>query len=161
MDSSGLSLQLKNLVDQISVLSTDEKEISAERLRSYLPQGSTLPALYRDGGEKDNPSEREILYKVLFDLRKDVNDLKKMALEGGSLSKDDHYQGDHYANLEQLKPAGDQVVVNVNQARSDHEDSHQAQASVVSRPPDADTEGGHQERVSENDRHHQRPHSRS
>jgi len=75
--------QLKNLVEQISVLSTEEKEISAEQLQYYLPREQNLPALYHLGGSpKENISEREILYKVLFDLRKDVNDLKKIVFEG-------------------------------------------------------------------------------
>lgn len=74
--------QLKNLVDQISVLSADQKEISAEVLQSYLPQSTSLPALYQpDGNTKESVSERDILYKVLFDMRKDVNDLKKVVLE--------------------------------------------------------------------------------
>jgi transcriptional regulator with PAS, ATPase and Fis domain len=74
--------QLKNLVDHISVLSTEVKEIDAEILRTYLPQGTNLPALYSDGNSKENISEREIFYKVLLELRKDVNELKKMAVEG-------------------------------------------------------------------------------
>jgi transcriptional regulator with PAS, ATPase and Fis domain len=74
--------QLKNLVDQISVLSSENKEITADLLRSYIPQDSSLPALYLDGNSKENISEREILYKVLVELRKDVNDLKKMAVDG-------------------------------------------------------------------------------
>lgn len=131
--------QLKNLVDQISVLSTDEKEISAERLQSYLPQASTLPALYRDG-DKDNTSEREILYKVLFDLRKDVNDLKKMALEGGSLSKDEHYKGhDHYESLERLKPSGDQVVLNVNPSRENPDAQQEEEVQDVSHEAEDDS----------------------
>lgn len=72
--------QLKNLVDQISVLSTDQKEITAEILRSYLPQERTLPALYSTSSTQDI-SEREILYKVLFDMRKDVTELKRIVLE--------------------------------------------------------------------------------
>lgn len=72
--------QLKNLVDQISVLSTDQKEITADILRSYLPQEKTLPALYASGVGQDI-SEREILYKVLFDMRKDMNELKRIVLE--------------------------------------------------------------------------------
>lgn len=72
--------QLKNLVDQISVLSTDQKEISAEVLRTYLPQDKSLPALYGAAASQDI-SEREILYKVLFDMRKDVNELKRIVLE--------------------------------------------------------------------------------
>lgn len=77
--------QLKNLVDQISVLSSDEKEISADALQSFLPRESSLPALYRsESNGKDNISEREILYKVLFDMRKDVTDLKKIVYESVS-----------------------------------------------------------------------------
>ena len=72
--------QLKNLVEQISVLSTDTKIISAEKLTGYLPnQGSSLPAIYKaEGFEKDNFTERDILYKVLFDMKKDMNELKKL-----------------------------------------------------------------------------------
>jgi len=73
--------QLKNLVDQISVLSSDEKEISVDALRGFLPKENSLPALYHEGNGKENISEREILYKVLFDMRKDVTDLKKIVWE--------------------------------------------------------------------------------
>jgi transcriptional regulator with PAS, ATPase and Fis domain len=73
--------QLKNLVEQISVLSTDEKEITAVVLQHYLPKETTLPALYRDPSEKDGLSERDILYKVLFEMKKDVTDLKKIVLD--------------------------------------------------------------------------------
>lgn len=77
--------QLKNLVDQISVLSTDQKEVNGEILQLYLPKQPTLPALY-DSATKESLSEREILYKVLFEMRKDVNDLKKIVMEGVSAS---------------------------------------------------------------------------
>jgi transcriptional regulator with PAS, ATPase and Fis domain len=74
--------QLKNLVEQISVLSTENKEIDAEVLQRYLPKETSLPALYRGSSlEKDGLSERDILYKVLFDMKKDVHDLKKLVLE--------------------------------------------------------------------------------
>lgn len=72
--------QLKNLVEQISVLSADQKEINAEMLAKYIPAESSLPA--RLGSGADNISEREILYKVLFEMRRDVNELKKLVLEG-------------------------------------------------------------------------------
>jgi transcriptional regulator with PAS, ATPase and Fis domain len=77
--------QLKNMVDQLFVMFPDQKEINAERLRSVIPQSPSLPALYLDGssgGNKDGISEREIFYKVLLELRKDVNDLKKLAVDG-------------------------------------------------------------------------------
>ena len=72
--------QLKNLVEQISVLSADQKEIDAITLENYLPKESSLPAII-NGHSKENISEREILYKVLFDLKKDVTEVKKMVLE--------------------------------------------------------------------------------
>jgi len=97
--------QLKNMVEQISVLSSDHKEIDAERLQHYLPRESTLPTLYHDGVGKDNISEREILYKVLFDMRKDVNDLKKIVLE--SLGDSTHAAQvikDHASLFEDIHP---------------------------------------------------------
>jgi transcriptional regulator with PAS, ATPase and Fis domain len=88
--------QLKNLVEQISVLSTDDKEIDSATLQRYIPKENSLPALYRDpSGEKDGLSERDILYKVLFDMKKDVIDLKKIVMdlmngngEAGQMIKD-------------------------------------------------------------------------
>ena len=72
--------QLKNLVDQISVLSPDKKEIDSVELSKYLPSpGSNLPAIYnRSTHEGDHFTERDILYKVLFDMKKDVTELKKL-----------------------------------------------------------------------------------
>ena len=77
--------QLKNLVEQLSVLET-EREINAETLRKYLPeaQQSLLPAVMpgRPGNASEpNFSERELLYKVLFDLKRDVADLKSVVYE--------------------------------------------------------------------------------
>ena len=73
--------QLKNLVEQISVLSTDNREVDASILMSYLPQEkNNLPALY-NSPEKEHFSERDILYKVLFDMKNDMNDLKKLVHE--------------------------------------------------------------------------------
>ena len=71
--------QLKNLVEQISVLEMD-RIVSAETMIRYLPQESNLmPALYKNKEKTDDGfSERDILYKVLFEMKKDVNDLKKL-----------------------------------------------------------------------------------
>jgi len=73
--------QLKNLVEQISVLSANQMEIDAATLEHYLPKDSSLPAVINGQHSKENISEREILYKVLFDLKKDVTEVKKMVLE--------------------------------------------------------------------------------
>ena len=72
--------QLKNLAEQISVLEYN-RMISAETLMKYLPKESSyLPALYREqqGSSAANMSDRELLYKILFDMRKDVNDLRRL-----------------------------------------------------------------------------------
>ncbi len=74
--------QLKNLVEQISVLSPDSKIVDGEKLARYLPKDqSQLPALYKDPATEESFSERDLLYKVLFDMKKDMNDLKKFVLE--------------------------------------------------------------------------------
>lgn len=71
--------QLKNLAEQISVLEM-EREITREVLLKYLPKNtSQIPALYK--GKKDSDehfSERDLLYKVLFDMKKDMTELKKL-----------------------------------------------------------------------------------
>ena len=77
-----LAYSLKNITEQISIIETN-RDITAEILRNYLPEqhvNSGLPALF---GVKANTgkafeSEREILYQVLFDMRRDVTDLKKL-----------------------------------------------------------------------------------
>ncbi len=73
--------QLRNVAEQISVLE-QERLLTAERLRPYLPNmGSQLPALVdKKQGNADFSTEREILYKVLFDMKSDLNDLKKLTL---------------------------------------------------------------------------------
>jgi transcriptional regulator with PAS, ATPase and Fis domain len=74
--------QLKNLVEQISVLSTENKEIDGATLQHYLPRDSNLPALYhQSASEKEAVTERDILYKVLFDMKRDMVDLKKLILD--------------------------------------------------------------------------------
>jgi len=74
--------QLRNVTEQISVLEQN-RVISFETLRGYLPNvGSNLPAVIQPKkNQSDFSSEREILYKVLFDMQRDVNDLKKLTME--------------------------------------------------------------------------------
>jgi transcriptional regulator with PAS, ATPase and Fis domain len=74
--------QLRNITEQISVIEQD-RSISREMLKSYLPDYNTnLPALINNGSSGgDFANEREILYKVLFDMRNDITDLKKLTLE--------------------------------------------------------------------------------
>jgi transcriptional regulator with PAS, ATPase and Fis domain len=71
--------QMKNLVEQISVLETN-REISRETLLKYLPETNTLPALVKGKDSVDEFMERDLLYKILFDMKKDMNELKKLVL---------------------------------------------------------------------------------
>lgn len=71
--------ELKNLTEQISILEI-ERNITEDILQKYLPNNSNLPILKRTYEEKEdkNYNERDILYKILFDLKNDVNEMKKI-----------------------------------------------------------------------------------
>ncbi|HNU79094.1 MAG TPA: sigma 54-interacting transcriptional regulator, partial [Prolixibacteraceae bacterium] len=73
--------QLKNITEQISIIEPN-RNITGAILRKYLPhdERKNLPVLVSNPFEKNFSSEREILYQVLFDMKKDVNDLKKLVL---------------------------------------------------------------------------------
>jgi len=137
--------QLKNLVEQISVLSPDQKEIDATTLENYLPKDSNLPALVSGQFAKENISEREILYKVLFDLKKDVTDLKKIVMEMYAnptqaqqiLKNNTHL----FEGIQETQPQTAQPVVFINQAtpKDDvtieeevHDVSHEAEDESLS-----------------------------
>lgn len=96
--------QLKNIAEQITILET-ERQITPEILSKYLPreQSSGLPALLRNlnGGTDGGYSDRELLYKVLFDMRNDVTELKKLVLtmlQTGQLNSDVLHQHSEFFN---------------------------------------------------------------
>jgi transcriptional regulator with PAS, ATPase and Fis domain len=74
--------QLKNITEQISIIES-EREITSATLRHYLPDygSAKLPAVIRKEDEKSFASERELLYKILFDMKSDMNDLKKLVFD--------------------------------------------------------------------------------
>lgn len=83
--------QLKNLVEQMSVLEM-ERDVDAETLLKYLPQEKNLtPALFKGGKDEKGYSERDLLYKVLFEMRSDLNELKKLVHE---VLQNEHYGND-------------------------------------------------------------------
>ena len=71
--------ELKNLTEQISILEI-ERNITPEVLDKYLPKNSNLPALSNTSEVEsdENYNERDILYKILFDLKNDMNEMKKI-----------------------------------------------------------------------------------
>lgn len=101
--------QLKNITEQISVIE-QQREISAQILRNYLPIEDTdrLPALFSSSGrdQKSFNSEREILYQVLFDMKKDMNDLKKLVhnimngQQTENIQQEKHYSSTFLSNNE-------------------------------------------------------------
>lgn len=87
---SGNIRQLRNVAEQISVLESS-RLIDASTIKAYLPNfGNQLPAVIKkEKTEGDFNTEREILYKVLFDMKSDLNDLKKLTME---LMQNDNYK---------------------------------------------------------------------
>jgi len=79
---SGNVRQLKNITEQISIIE-DERIITPEILKRYLPDDkmTSLPTLYKGGKEDDPISERDILYKVLFDMKNDIMELRRTVKE--------------------------------------------------------------------------------
>lgn len=75
--------QLKNIVEQMTVVERN-RTITAEKMLEYIPQNNQLPAVIsgsKNGGPQDFSSEREIMYKILFDMKNDINDLKALTSE--------------------------------------------------------------------------------
>ena len=101
--------QLRNTAEQISVLET-ERSITALTLQSYLPhyRESNLPAVIGSAkkDENDFSSEREILYKILFDMRADINELKKLtSAQNGSAKRNQAEDRElYYEAEEELSP---------------------------------------------------------
>jgi transcriptional regulator with PAS, ATPase and Fis domain len=74
--------QLRNIAEQVSVLEHN-RQVDAITLKGYLPNiGNNLPAVINGTkSDSDFSNEREILYKVLFDMKADLNDVKKLTME--------------------------------------------------------------------------------
>jgi len=100
---SGNIRQLRNVAEQISVLEQN-REITATTLKNYLPDmGRNLPAVVGSRKSESNfGSEREILYKVLFDMQRDVNDLKKLTLELLKSGNAENVQKEHSGLIKKI-----------------------------------------------------------
>lgn len=113
--------QLKNITEQISVIETN-REINAEVLANYLPKSeysSNLPALLVSNDSRTFESEREILYKVLFDMRQDVTELKKLVHDIMSKQEVPQSSVSYYTSDAQLvapltTPASNSAPINID-----------------------------------------------
>ncbi len=100
--------QLKNVTEQISIIERT-KEIDASTLKRYLPDNemTDLPVLYRKQ-EEPQISEREILYKVLFDMKKDMTELKKII--AGMLEEGDRKPTKEQSKALTIKDYGNEIL---------------------------------------------------
>ncbi|MFA8437254.1 MAG: sigma-54 interaction domain-containing protein [Marinifilaceae bacterium] len=124
--------QLKNITEQISVIE-QKREIDGEGLKQYLPisEEHMLPALVSDKQESDQTfsSEREILYKVLFDMKKDMTDLKKLVFDLMQKSGDSsELQKDNAVLIRKLYE--DQEVNVVHHPSASVQISHSEEANI-------------------------------
>jgi transcriptional regulator with PAS, ATPase and Fis domain len=111
--------QLKNLTDQISIIEKN-RMIDGSILLKYMPQGhsSELPVLYK-GEDSSKFNERELLYKVLFDMKKDMNDLKQLVMNlmrneddiSNNLGENTHLIQRLYKDLEEVKEPSQPMIV--------------------------------------------------
>lgn len=106
---SGNVRQLKNITEQISIIEKD-RVINSNILQNYLPdEHRDLPIVYKKEGYTPDFSERDLLYKVLFDMRRDINDLKKIM--AGVIKK-----GDIENEMQQQYPLIQQLYRDVENA---------------------------------------------
>lgn len=95
--------QLKNITEQISIIE-QSRMINAHILQRYLPgENRELPVLYNKEQSQSDFSERELLYKVLFDMKRDINEMKKLVvdiLEQGGVNHE--IKRDHQPIITQL-----------------------------------------------------------
>ena len=94
--------QLKNITEQLSVLE-QERSINGDMISTYLPDPkNNLPTLISDNkSESDFSSEREILYKILFDMKRDLNELKKLT---NNLKKTTSNESEKLDDIQSLIP---------------------------------------------------------
>ena len=143
--------QLRNITEQMSVIEQN-RNINGQTLKHYLPDySSNFPALIENQSKgSDFANEREILYKVLFDMRNDINDLKKLTLElmenGASVKNKEQTQRliqKIYGNeaeveepenmVEIISPQKTEVFRASDNANNDYEDTFQ-DAETVDEP---------------------------
>ncbi len=110
--------QLKNMTEQLSIIE-QEREISSSTLLQYLPdyQKSRLPALINKDGVSEDAfnSEREILYKVLFDMKKDMTDLKKLVAQIMDTERvGSDIEQSHEEIIKKLYKTGDDTPLNLD-----------------------------------------------
>jgi len=125
--------QLRNIAEQISVIETN-REISLRTIQGYLPdRNAQLPSLIETKkSENDFSNEREILYKVLFDMKSDLTDLKKLTLELMNNSNSTQVQETNKSLIQRIYGQGEETHPAPTAGRSLSLNEHTS--SAASRP---------------------------
>ena len=95
--------QLRNIAEQISVVE-EKRLVSADKITQYLPKNrENLPVLIgRNKDKSDFSNERDIMYKILFDMRNDINDLKKLTLDLMRTGNSDKVREENHQLIEKI-----------------------------------------------------------
>tara|TARA_B110001454_G_scaffold213433_1_gene231658 strand:+ start:353 stop:1576 length:1224 start_codon:yes stop_codon:yes gene_type:complete len=105
--------QLKNLAEQISVIE-EERIVSVTKLQQYLPNNNgNLPAVIGGKKENDFSTERDIMYKILFDMRNDINDLKKLTLDLMKSGNAEEVQAENHQLIEKIYGEKEEIDNNI------------------------------------------------
>ena len=96
--------QLRNIAEQISVVE-ESRSINVEKLSQYLPNYDNLPAVIEKErtSESDLSNDRDMIYKVLFEMRKEINDLKKLTLDLIKNENKEQVQEEHLQLIEKIR----------------------------------------------------------
>ena len=107
--------QLRNLVEQITVVES-ESRISAQKLAEFIPMNAQLPTLspQSKSGNSDFNSEREIMYKILFDMKNDLNDLKALTSELIRNRGNAEFSSSEKSLIQRIYPSENQQIQNPN-----------------------------------------------
>ncbi|WP_103866109.1 sigma-54-dependent Fis family transcriptional regulator [Aquimarina sp. I32.4] len=137
---SGNIRQLRNIAEQISVLEQN-RAITASALHGYLPNiGSNLPAIIsKDKKESDFSNEREILYKVLFDMKSDLNDLKKLTMELMQSGNTQQVQKDNEGLIQKIyQKKEEEIQTEETTTRPSTSEVLEISPQITIRPPEED-----------------------
>lgn len=122
--------QLRNIAEQISVIETN-REITLRTIQSYLPdRNAQLPSLVETKkSDTDFSNEREILYKVLFDMKSDLTDLKKLTLELMNNSNSSQVQETNKSLIQRIYGQGEETHTAPSPSRSLSLNEHASSAT--------------------------------
>ena len=116
--------QLKNIAEQMAILE-EEREITVQILEKYLPreEGTNLPVLFNEIFKESDVSERDNMFKFLFDMKKDIMEMKKIIINliqnGGNVQIDDENSQLIQKLHQEIKPIGDDQSIPIDISSAD------------------------------------------